>query len=191
MTYSAFKKKWLGKSVDIDKVYGKQCVDLVKQYMLETAGVPNGAYGNAIDYWYKPHKNVLAKYNRIQTSKAQQGDIVVLKGINGNPYGHIGVADGNAGLVTVPLLEQNGSTGNGSGLGGDAIRVRNIPRWRVVGVLRRKTTASTKPVYYIVKRGDTLSAIAKKYGTTWQKLQKLNSIKNPNLIRIGQKLRIK
>lgn len=43
---------------------------------------------------------------------------------------------------------------------------------------------------YRVRRGDTLTLIAKRYHTTWQRLQKLNNIKNPNVIYIGQLLRI-
>ncbi len=43
---------------------------------------------------------------------------------------------------------------------------------------------------YTVKSGDTLSGIAAKYGTTWQTLQKLNGISNPNLIYPGQVLKI-
>ena len=45
-------------------------------------------------------------------------------------------------------------------------------------------------VVYIVKKGDTLSGIAKKYGTTYQYLAKLNNIKNPNLIYVNQKIYI-
>lgn len=45
--------------------------------------------------------------------------------------------------------------------------------------------------FYIVKKGDTLTAIAKKYKTTVKQLVAWNNIKNPNLIRIGQKLRVK
>lgn len=46
-------------------------------------------------------------------------------------------------------------------------------------------------VTYIVKKGDTLSGIAKKYGTTYQKIAKDNKIANPNKIYPGQKLVIK
>lgn len=46
-------------------------------------------------------------------------------------------------------------------------------------------------ITYTVKPGDTLSSIAKKYNTTYQKLAKINSIGNPNLIYVGQKLKIK
>lgn len=49
----------------------------------------------------------------------------------------------------------------------------------------------TAHVYYVVKRGDTLSGIASKYGTTWQKLQAMNGIRNPNKIYPGQRLRVK
>lgn len=46
-------------------------------------------------------------------------------------------------------------------------------------------------IEYIVKSGDTLSAIAKKYNTTYQKIAKDNNISNPNLIYPNQKLVIK
>lgn len=44
---------------------------------------------------------------------------------------------------------------------------------------------------YIVKKGDTLIKIANKYGTTYQKLAKDNNIKDPNIIYVGQKIKIK
>ena len=43
-------------------------------------------------------------------------------------------------------------------------------------------------VTYTVKKGDTLSAIAKKYNTTASNIAKLNNIKNVNRIYVGQKL---
>ena len=43
---------------------------------------------------------------------------------------------------------------------------------------------------YVVKKGDTLSGIAKKFGTTYQKIASDNGIANPNLIVVGQKLKI-
>ena len=46
-------------------------------------------------------------------------------------------------------------------------------------------------IEYIVKSGDTLSEIAEKYNTTYQKIAKDNNISNPNLIYPNQKLVIK
>ena len=43
---------------------------------------------------------------------------------------------------------------------------------------------------YTVKSGDTLSGIASKYGTTYQKLAQINGISNPNIIYAGQVLKI-
>lgn len=47
-----------------------------------------------------------------------------------------------------------------------------------------------KANYHIVKKGDTLYSIAKKYNVSVQHLVSLNGIKNPNLISIGQKIYI-
>jgi len=42
--------------------------------------------------------------------------------------------------------------------------------------------------WYQVKRGDTLAAIARKYGVTVWSLAKNNGIKNVNRINVGQRL---
>lgn len=47
-----------------------------------------------------------------------------------------------------------------------------------------------KEVKYTVKAGDTLSAIANKYGTTYQAIASKNGIANPNIIKVGQVLKI-
>ena len=47
------------------------------------------------------------------------------------------------------------------------------------------------PVSYTVKAGDTLGAIAKRYGVTVADIQKRNNIVNPNKIFPGQLLSIK
>ena len=45
-------------------------------------------------------------------------------------------------------------------------------------------------ITYTVVKGDTLSGIARRYNTTVNELVKINNIKNPNLIYIGQKIKI-
>lgn len=55
------------------------------------------------------------------------------------------------------------------------------------------TTTDIKPSTYVVKKGDTLSGIAKAYGTTWQKIYENNKNvigSNPNKIYAGQVLNI-
>lgn len=53
-----------------------------------------------------------------------------------------------------------------------------------------KAKQSKKEITYKVKKGDTLSAIAKKYNTSVSDIAKKNNIKNINLIKIGQVLKI-
>lgn len=45
-------------------------------------------------------------------------------------------------------------------------------------------------IIYVVKKGDTLSRIAKQYGTTWEQLAAYNDLKHANNISIGQKIKI-
>lgn len=51
--------------------------------------------------------------------------------------------------------------------------------------------APVDDIVYKVKSGDTLSAIAKRYGVTVADIQKRNNIANPNKIFPGQLLSIK
>lgn len=52
------------------------------------------------------------------------------------------------------------------------------------------STSSSNVITYTVKKGDTLSGIASKYGTTYQKIAKDNGISNPDKIYSGQVLKI-
>ena len=45
-------------------------------------------------------------------------------------------------------------------------------------------------IVYVVKKGDTLTKIAHRYGVTVADLVRWNNIANPNLILVGQKIRI-
>ncbi|GEM_PF-3387748 len=47
-----------------------------------------------------------------------------------------------------------------------------------------------KVIEYVVQSGDALSIIARRYGTTVAALVEANGIKDPSLIRVGQKLRV-
>lgn len=57
--------------------------------------------------------------------------------------------------------------------------------------LRVNGSANAGSVYYTVRAGDNLSAIASRYGTSYQSIAALNGLANPNLIFAGQTLKIK
>ena len=44
--------------------------------------------------------------------------------------------------------------------------------------------------YYTIQKGDTLSAIAKRYSTTVEQLCRWNNISNPNYLPIGKRIRV-
>jgi LysM repeat protein len=53
-----------------------------------------------------------------------------------------------------------------------------------------RPTNQTK-IFYTVRSGDTLEAIATRYGTTVAKLEALNPDVNPSTMRIGQRIRLR
>lgn len=57
-------------------------------------------------------------------------------------------------------------------------------------VVEKKVEKKAKTVYHKVRSGETLSKIAKRYGTTVKKIQRLNGLKNTK-IRAGQRIRVK
>lgn len=59
----------------------------------------------------------------------------------------------------------------------------------VYGWVNADDVTATEKIYKVV-RGDTLTKIAKQYGTTVKKLVELNGIKNPNLIYVGQIIKL-
>ncbi len=77
--------------------------------------------------------------------------------------------------------------------GNDSERKRRLiqSEYDYDAVQNRVNELMDAPEYYEIKSGDTLSGIASRYGTTYQKLAALNSIPNPNLIYAGQVIRVK
>lgn len=64
-------------------------------------------------------------------------------------------------------------------------------RYNEVQARVNEILGAKKEVVYIVKAGDTLSGIAKKYATSWRTLASINEIANPNLIYPGQRIIIR
>lgn len=56
--------------------------------------------------------------------------------------------------------------------------------------IEQKRNEAPPATYHVVKKGDTLGAIARKYGRTVKQLMNWNGIKNANALRIGQRLRV-
>ncbi|HEX2927697.1 MAG TPA: LysM domain-containing protein [Ruminiclostridium sp.] len=68
-----------------------------------------------------------------------------------------------------------------------------VPSSTGTGKAGTSTKKKESPKSYTVKKGDTLWAICKKFlgdGSKYPQIAKLNGIKNPNLIRIGQVIKL-
>lgn len=76
------------------------------------------------------------------------------------------------------------------------IKAYGRPRYDGSAATVKPSTGTPEPAQptgeqvYTVVRGDTLSGIAAKFGTTYQKLATYNGITNVNMIRVGQKIKI-
>ena len=137
MTLEEFVKKYKGRKVDFDGVYGAQCVDLFRQYAKEGLDIPEhtgpcatsgGAKDLFLDYDKMP---VEKKYFTRSKGKAYQpGDVLIWDRTEKNQYGHVAIFLaylGNSLLV----FEQNGITQAGA-----EIQVRT--RDNMLGYLRKR-----------------------------------------------------
>lgn len=121
MTYRQFTTKYNGRFVDFDKHYGAQCVDLMRQYLVDVCGV-SGYTIPPTDYAKNIFKNFpdkgTAQFEKIYnspTNTPKQGDIIfwgyypTVTGI----AGHVAIVEA-ADLYYVYTFGQNYPTGNPS-----------------------------------------------------------------------------
>lgn len=83
MTLDDFIKKYDGKYVDIDGMYGNQCKDLFSAYNTEVVGNPNYVWGNANQLWDNAPSEYYSK-----EQDPQRGDVVIW---STPPYGHVAI----------------------------------------------------------------------------------------------------
>lgn len=128
-------------------------------------------------------KDVTKKVNLKTGEGLERGDVLL------NTKKHTAFYIGDGEIVHASLNEKGTTTGGKTGdQTGKEICVRSYYNRPWNYVLRYEEKADDS--VYIVKKGDTLTKIAKKYGTTVDALVKANGIKNPDVIKVGQKLTI-
>lgn len=104
---------------------------------------------------------------------------------------HVGIVVSNTNN-TIKVIEGNIRDSVGYryiNINGKYIRGYGTPNY-ASKVTKEEEKPSQQEEVYVVKKGDTLSSIAKQFNTTYQKIAEYNNLKNINLIYPGQKLRI-
>ncbi|WP_420620762.1 LysM peptidoglycan-binding domain-containing protein [Candidatus Poriferisocius sp.] len=51
-------------------------------------------------------------------------------------------------------------------------------------------TSTPEAFIYVVREGDTLGSVADEFGITWQEIDAINELENPNVLSIGQEIEI-
>lgn len=157
-------------------VSNETCIDICEKFCLEieNAGYYTGIYAN-LD-WLNNRINS-SRLNRFDKWVAQWNSKCTYEKEYGMwQYSDKGKIDGIKGSVDLNYA------------------IYDYPSIIKKANLNHLNVESTELIYYTVQSGDNLSSIAKKYGTTWKEIYKLNKDiigENPNLIYPGLKLKIR
>lgn len=152
---------------------------------------------------------------RISRYNKTFGHVVVVRHSNGleTLYAHLSRRDVEAGdhVEAGDVLGLGGSTGRSTGdhlhfevryldqpidpqlvfdVENGELKVRELELHKgVFAEIEKARATAAKKRYHVVRRGDTLSAIARRYGTTVQRLCRLNRISQRGVLRVGQRIR--
>lgn len=169
------------------------CSSLVN-YVVKKAGIPIKATytGNMLDDYLFNGFFIASDVDKETGKGLQIGDILLTHYNGGN--GHTAIYIGDGKLVHASGNEFGGITGGRTGdQTGNEICIAkyfNFP-WMYVLRYAEEDVITSETDYYTVQRGDTLSKIAVKFGTTVGILCDLNDIPDANLIYAGQVLMIR
>jgi len=103
------------------------------------------------------------------------------------------VSGSTAGLNNIYTSKIQDIIGASANVSGSAAALNSINTSKIQDAAKKistQTPASTTQNFYTVKSGDTLSAIASRYGTDYQAIAKLNQIKDPDKIYPGQQFKL-
>ena len=177
--------------------FGSDCCGIIKACLWNFSADSTKRYGGA-EYKSNGVPDVGAD-GMIQACKDATTDFSKIEpGMLVWMSGHVGIYIGDGQVVeSTPSFKDGCQITN---LGNLGYKTGNWRTWKKCGHLPwveyhaaiLQSPVQPKETWYTVQKGDNLSKIAKKYGTTVTQIMKLNTqITNKNLIRVGQKIRIK
>ena len=130
MTFDDYKRLWTGKTIDFDKAYWFQCVDLARHFTKEVHWKEIKTFGwSAINWWLTGKPFLWLPYARVRNDWIQvppRWAIVFFGATKDNPYWHVAIT-GKCNANELRVIEQNAISGNGKWKNWDEISVRNYP----------------------------------------------------------------
>lgn len=174
----------------LETYYAHLTTRYVKPNQIVKAGQIIGTGGNTGAHWTGPHLHFECRWydHAFDPLKIIEFDSLRLKSdsvyLTPNDFK---ISQSHKAYLTKGVNGQNsGSTVN---YGGSNTNTHS----KSSSTVKTNASASGKVIgnYYYVKKGDTLSAIAKRFNTTVDKLCELNGISKTSILHIGQKIRIK
>lgn len=186
--------KWNGVAWNFD------CVILIKAVLWGWNENKNHSHGGAVylsnGVYDDDANNILNRCSNVSRdfSKIEVGELLWMPG-------HVGIYVGNGNVIECTaawdrkvLKSQIDSTGRRSKNGSCVGYWTRHGKLNYIDYSKSNSSSTSKADLsentYVVKKGDTLSKIAKKYGTTIEAIVKLNNISNPDLIYVGQTLKL-
>lgn len=157
--------------------YAYDCAGLIKAYWMSNYGKTNVVYNSKYD------KDA---YDITVGNASEKGNIDSLPEIPGillYMKGHCGIYIGNGNVI-----EATADTKLSGSLYGKVCQTKLKDRKWLYWVMSKWLIYEDNTKYYIVKKGDTLTSIAKKYNLTIYDIARVNNINNINLIFINQRL---
>ena len=137
MTLSEFVKKYDGKQVDFDGVFGSQCVDLFRQYVKEVLNIPEhtgscSSSGGAKDLFLDYHRMPVEKkyFLRSSARTCKAGDVLIWNETLTNKYGHVAICLG--------ILEGSYIVFEQDGFKQDGAKIKLRGKENLLGYLRKR-----------------------------------------------------
>lgn len=128
MTYKEVFTKWIGKKYAESKELWHQCVWWAKLFCQEMWYPIKWFSWSALKWWqtWSPFNNEWKRIENSPTAIPKAGSIIFFDKSSVNPYGHVAVVDEWSTWMRLVIVEQNAWSGNGNGIGANAITRREI-----------------------------------------------------------------
>lgn len=173
-----------------DDTFGFDCVCLIKGILWGFCKDKNQKYGGA---FYSSNgvpdigtEQMLKKCYGVSSNflDIKKGELLWMPG-------HVGIYVGGGLAVECSPSWKNGVQVTACNCTQGGYHTRNWKKHGKLPYVTYKDSEDPERLTYTVVKGDTLSRIARRYGVSVKELVALNDIENPNLIHVGQIIKIR